>query len=86
MALSCRVLLEDIVLELTVFLRMALDLRLATFGKACVLPSFLVKFRWCCLLGFERRWSMHSGGWTLVALPTAGRSVDGVRVRWLSLG
>jgi hypothetical protein len=29
---------------------------------------------------------MHSGGRSLVALPAAGSSVDGVRVRWLSLG
>jgi hypothetical protein len=81
-ALSCRVLLEDAALELTVFLRMMLALYLATIGKACV----FVEFPGCCLLGFERRWSMHSGGRSLVALPAAGSSVDGVRVRWLSLG
>jgi hypothetical protein len=38
------------------------------------------------MLGFERRWSMHSGGRPLVALPATGSSVDDVRVRWLSLG
>jgi hypothetical protein len=86
MVLSCRVLLEDIVLELTMFLHMSLALHLATFGKACILPCFLVEFPWCCLLGFERWWLMHSGGRPLVALPAAGSSVDGVRVRWLALG
>jgi hypothetical protein len=38
------------------------------------------------LLGFDRWWSMHSGGRPLVALPAAESSVDGVRVRWLALG
>jgi hypothetical protein len=85
-ALSCRVLLEDVALELTVFLRMMLALCLATIGKACAVPCVFVEFPGCCLLGSERRWSMHSGGRSLVALPAAGSSVDGVRVRWLSLG
>jgi hypothetical protein len=84
-ALLCRVILEDTVLELAV-LRMTLSLRVATSGKSCVVPCLLAEFPWCCLLRFERRWSMHNGGRLLVALPAAGSFVDGVRVRWLSLG
>jgi hypothetical protein len=80
-----RDLLEDTVLKLVV-IRMTLALRVATSIKASVVPCLLAEFPWCCLLGFEWRWSMQCGGRLLVALPAAGSSVDGVRVRWLSLG